>query len=206
MMKTKAKKTVPERIEAFLKKNPNKTFSPKEIALSIGANPNTVRGRLSDISKGKIKKVKIKKSQKGQYITDDIFGGTSLFRLWKVSFKLIETLKHNNRQNSWDSKIMNLEAHVIGLAPKKSNSEKVKTVVGSKLFSKVLDIMQENGVSLWNSVNENKSIFLDSTVINENPLDKKYNSEWNGNLEFVGSSGSTLKESFSIDIDFGEWN
>ncbi len=204
-MKTN-KKTVPQRIEDFLNKNPNQTFTPKEIAKSIGANPNTVRGRLSDIRKGKIKNVKIKKSKKGLYEKFVDIALRKKYRLWKVSFKLIETLKHANRQNAWDNKIMNLEAHVIGLAPKKANSSRVKNIAGSKLFVKVLETMQENGVSLWNSVDDNKSIYIDASIINENPINAdNYNSEWNGNLEFVGSTGVTLSLDISIDIELGEW-
>jgi hypothetical protein len=100
---------------------------------------------------------------------------------------------------------MNLEAHVIGIAPRRTEQNKVKNVVGNKLFSQVLDTMSENGVHLWNAINENKSVFIDASVINENPLDKKYNSTWKGVVEFVGSTGVSTNDDIEIEIDEVEW-
>ena len=101
---------------------------------------------------------------------------------------------------------MNLEAHVIGLAPRVIEQQKVKKVVGSKLFSKVLDEMNSNGIFLWNSVDDNNSIFIDASVMNENPLDKNYNSEWNGKIEFVNNVATSYEFPISIDVLEGEWN
>ena len=204
--------TVVNRIIDFLKKHQGETFTPKEIALSINANHNTVRGRLSELSRGKAKGMKITKLKKtktraSEWRLPNYLGKKiSDFRLWKVSFKLMETLKHTNRKSSWDKKIMNLEAHVIGLAPRVIEQQKVKKVVGSKLFSKVLDEMNSNGIFLWNSVDDNNSIFIDASVMNENPLDKNYNSEWNGKIEFVNNVATSYEFPISIDVLEGEWN
>ena len=204
--------TVVNRIIDFLKNNQGETFTPKEIALSINANPNTVRGRLSELSRGKVKNVKITKLKKTQTRASEwrlpnyLGKKISDYRLWKVSFKLMDTLKHRNSKHGWDKKIMNLEAYLIGLAPRLVEQQEVKKVVGTKLFSKVLDEMSSNGIFLWNSVDESSSIYIDSSVINENPLDKQYNSEWNGKINFVNDMASSYEFDISIQVLESEWS
>lgn len=207
-----SKMTVVNRIVEFLKNHQGENFTPKEIALSIGANRDTVRARLSDLSLGKVKNMKITKlkktsSRSSEWRLPNYLGKKiSDFRLWKVSFKLRDTIKHSRRKSSWDSKIMNLEAHVIGLAPRLVEQNKVKKIVGNKLFSQVLDTMNDEGIFLWNSVNENSSVFIDASVLNENPMDKEYNSTWIGQIDFVNNVASSYEFKITLDIQKGEWN
>jgi hypothetical protein len=100
---------------------------------------------------------------------------------------------------------MNLEAYAIGLVPKLIEQDKVKRISGNRLFSRVLDIMSKEGISLWSAVDENKSIFIDASVINENPLDTKYSSRWVGDIEFVNSQATHYTFPITYDISESEW-
>ena len=203
---TDVKVPIWKKIVSYLVKNSNEVFTPKEIGMAIDVKDSSVRGRLSELFNKNIKNKpeNLKKISKGKYSFVELIKGGN-FRRWEVSFKLIETLKHKNRKSDWDNTIMDLSANVKGIVPRLIEQNKVKEVVGNRLFSNVLDVMNNEGVSLWNAVNENKSIFIDATVINENPLDRNYDSKWNGEIEFTNSQAKRFTFDLNFEIQENRW-
>ena len=220
------------RIGRFLKNTPNKSYTTKDISINLGINPKSVSSSLSRLKAGKNKtgmingrkrilKTKSGKNRKTAYEGFKIgtvrntskgrweFFTKTKFKLWKVDFKLIETNSKNKKKNRWaESGNMDLSGHATGLVPSGVEKSKVVGIAAAELFRKGLDIMQGEGVSLWNAVAEDdsKTVYLGGQMINENPLDKVYNSRWEGEINFVNNIGNSYPYPVSFDIEENEYD
>ena len=101
---------------------------------------------------------------------------------------------------------MDLSGYATGIVPSDVDKSKIIDVAATELFRKALDIMQHEGVSLWNAVDEDnpKSVYLGAELINENPLDTKYNPRWDGQVTFVNDMGNSYPPfdvHFNIDMN-----
>ena len=220
------------RIGRFLKNTPNKSYTTKDISINLGINPKSVSSSLSRLKAGKNKtgmingrkrilKTKSGKNRKTAYEGFKIgtvrntskgrweFFTKTKFKLWKVDFKLIETNSKNKKKNRWaESGNMDLSGYATGLVPSAVEKSKVVGIAAAELFRKGLDIMQGEGVSLWNAVAEDdsKTVYLGGEMINENPLDKVYNSRWEGEINFVNNIGNSYPYPVSFDIEENEYD
>ena len=220
------------RIGRFLKNTPNKSYTTKDISINLGINPKSVSSSLSRLKAGKNKtgmingrkrilKTKSGKNRKTAYEGFKIgtvrntskgrweFFTKTKFKLWKVDFKLIETNSKNKKKNRWaESGNMDLSGYATGLVPSAIEKSKVVGIAAAELFRKGLDIMQGEGVSLWNAVAEDdsKTVYLGGEMINENPLDKVYNSRWEGEINFVNNIGNSYPYPVSFDIEENEYD
>ena len=220
------------RIGRFLKNTPNKSYTTKDISINLGINPKSVSSSLSRLKAGKNKtgivngrkrilKTKSGKNRKTAYEGFKIgtvrntskgrweFFTKTKFKLWKVDFKLIETNSKNKKKNRWaESGNMDLSGYATGLVPSGIEKSKVVGIAAAELFRKGLDIMQGEGVSLWNAVAEDdsKTVYLGGQMINENPLDKKYDSRWDGKINFVNNIGSSYSYNVNFEIEENEYN
>ena len=219
------------RIGRFLKNTPNKSYTTKDISINLGINPKSVSSSLSRLKAGKNKtgmingRKRILKKKNGQNRKTAYEGfkiGTvrntskgrwefftkTKFKLWKVDFKLIETNSKNKKKHRWDeSGKMDLSGHATGLVPSGIEKSKIVSIAASELFRKGLDIMQGEGVSLWSAVAEDdsKTVYLGGELINSNPLDKVYNSTWDGKINFVNNIGSSYSYNVNFDIQQQEY-
>ena len=220
------------RIGRFLKNTPNKSYTTKDISINLGINPKSVSSSLSRLKAGKNKtgmingrkrilKTKSGKNRKTAYEGFKIgtvrntsrgrweFFTKTKFKLWKVDFKLIETNSKNKKKNRWaESGNMDLSGHATGLVPSGIEKSKVVGIAAAELFRKGLDIMQGEGVSLWNAVAEDdsKTVYLGGQMINENPLDKKYDSRWDGKINFVNNIGNSYSYNVNFEIEENEYD
>jgi hypothetical protein len=219
------------RIGRFLKNTPNKSYTTKDISINLGINPKSVSSSLSRLKAGKNKtgmingrkrilKTKSGKNRKTAYEGFKIgtvrntskgrweFFTKTKFKLWKVDFKLIET-NSKKPKNKWaESGNMDLSGYATGLVPSAVEKSKVVGIAAAELFRKGLDIMQGEGVSLWNAVAEDdsKTVYLGGQMINENPLDKKYDSRWDGKINFVNNIGSSYSYNVNFEIEENEYD
>ena len=220
------------RIGIFLKNTPNKSYTTKDISINLGIKPKSVSSSLSRLKAGKDKtgmingRKRILKKKNGQNRKTGYEGfkiGTikntskgrwefftkTKFKLWKVDFKLIETNSKNKKKNRWaESGNMDLSGYAIGLVPSGIEKSKIVSIAAAELFRKSLDIMQGEGVSLWNAVAEDdsKTVYLGGQMINENPLDKVYDSTWDGKINFVNNIGNSYSYNVNFDIDIDEYD
>jgi len=220
------------RIGRFLKNTPNKSYTVKDISINLKINPKSVSSSLSRLKAGRNKtgmingrkrilKTKSGKNRKTAYEGFKIgtvrntskgrweFFTKTKFKLWKVDFKLIETNSKNKKKNRWDeSGNMDLSGHATGLVPSSVEKSRVVGIAAAELFRKGLDIMQAEGVSLWNAVAEDdsKTVYLGGQMINENPLDKKYDSRWDGKINFVNNIGSSYSYNVNFEIEENEYD
>lgn len=220
------------RIGKFLKNRANKSFTTKDISINLGIKPKSVSSSLSRLKAGRDKtgivngRKRILKKKNGQNRKTAYEGfkiGTvrntskgrwefftkTNFKLWKVDFKLIETNSKNKKKNRWDeSGNMDLSGHATGIVPSGIEKSKIVSIAASELFRKGLDIMQGEGVSLWNAVAEDdsKTVYLGGQMINENPLDKVYDSRWDGKINFVNNIGNSYPYPVSFDIEENEYD
>ena len=220
------------RIGRFLKNTPNKSYTTKDISINLGINPKSVSSSLSRLKAGKNKtgiingrkrilKTKSGKNRKTAYEGFKIgtvrntskgrweFFTKTKFKLWKVDFKLIETNSKNKKKNRWaESGNMDLSGYATGLVPSGIEKSKVVGIAAAELFRKGLDIMQGEGVSLWNAVAEDdsKTVYLGGQMINENPLDKKYDSRWDGKINFVNNIGNSYSYNVNFEIEENEYD
>lgn len=219
------------RIGKFLKNTPNKSYTIKDISINLKINPKSVSSSLSRLKFGRNKtgivngRKRILKKKNGQNRKTSYEGfkiGTvrntskgrwefftkTRFKLWKVDFKLIET-NSKKPKNKWsESGNMDLSGYATGLVPSGIGKSKVVQVAASELFRKSLDIMQGEGVSLWNAVAEDdsKTVYLGGEMINENPFDKKYSSRWDGKINFVNNIGSSYSYNVNFQIEENDYD
>ena len=224
------KETVVDKVGKFLKERANRSFTVKDISLNLKLKPKSVSSALSRLKLGRnktgiingrkriLKKKNgknrktsykgfkigtVRNSEKGKW---EYFQKTK-FKAWKVDFKLIETNSKNKKKHRWDeSGNMDLSGYATGIVPSDVDKSKIIDVAATELFRKALDIMQHEGVSLWNAVSEDdsKTVYLGAELINENPLDTKYNSRWDGQVTFVNDMGNSYPPfdvHFSIDMN-----
>ena len=220
------------RIGRFLKNTPNKSYTTKDISINLGINPKSVSSSLSRLKAGKNKtgmingrkrilKTKSGKNRKTAYEGFKIgtvrntskgrweFFTKTKFKLWKVDFKLIETNSKNKKKHRWaQSGNMDLSGHATGLVPSGIEKSKVVGIAAAELFRKGLDIMQGEGVSLWNAVAEDdsKTVYLGGELINSNPLDKIYDSRWDGKINFVNDMGKSWDYDVNFEIEENEYD
>ena len=220
------------RIGRFLKNTPNKSYTTKDISINLGINPKSVSSSLSRLKAGKNKtgivngrkrilKTKSGKNRKTAYEGFKIgtvrntskgrweFFTKTKFKLWKVDFKLIETNSKNKKKNRWaESGNMDLSGEATGIVPSGIEKSKIVDIAASRLFRKSLDIVQDEGLSLWSVVDEDdpKSVYLGGELINSNPLDKVYNSRWEGEINFVNNVGKSYSYPVSFDIEENEYD
>ena len=220
------------RIGRFLKNTPNKSYTTKDISINLGINPKSVSSSLSRLKAGKNKtgmingrkrilKTKSGKNRKTAYEGFKIgtvrntskgrweFFTKTKFKLWKVDFKLIETNSKNKKKHRWaQSGNMDLSGHATGLVPSGIEKSKVVGIAAAELFRKGLDIMQGEGVSLWNAVAEDdsKTVYLGGELINSNPLDKVYDSRWDGKINFVNDMGKSWDYDVNFEIEENEYD
>lgn len=196
--------TVVDRILSFLKDNSGQEFTPKEIALSINANPNTVRGRLSELTRGLVKRVRVTKlkKKKGQRrsewrLPEGQASRLSDFKLYRVSFKIIDT--HKKR---WKSENMNFESYADGIVDREISEDEILEIAGSRLETESLKIINES-IPVGTNI---KDAFLGIQVLNNNPLDEKYNPKWIGEAEIIFSSGFVETQPIFYRIKKGAWD
>lgn len=194
---------VVDKIISYLKENQGTKLSPKEVALAIGANPNTVRGRMSELHRGKVKvgksKVKVAKlktSDKRKTVyrfPESQSDNISSFKLWRVSYKINET-----RGKRWKRTNMNLEGYVDGIVKRDIDEEDVKTIVGEKLSEECLRVYFRNIGSDSGSIS---SAFLGINLVNDNPLDMNYGlGNWIGKVELIGQTGEIAIEDINFKV------
>jgi hypothetical protein len=220
------------RIGRFLKNTPNKSYTTRDISINLGINPKSVSSSLSRLKAGKNKtgivngrkrilKTKSGKNRKTAYEGFKIgtvrntskgrweFFTKTKFKLWKVDFKLIETNSKNKKKHRWDeSGKMDLSGHATGIVPSGIEKSRIVGIAAAELFRKGLDIMQSEGVSLWSAVAEDdsKTVYLGGELINSNPLDKVYNSTWDGKINFVNDMGKSWDYDVNFDIGMNEYD
>ena len=215
----------------FLKSNPNKPYKISDISKNLNINPKTVSSSISRLSKGANKKKNgriilkkngqprkqgyegfpmknFKKVNRGVYqytVKEKTIGK---FETWKVDFKLIETNK-KKKKNSWNITTMDLSSYAIGVVPFGTSQNKVIDISGAKLYKTTLNVLDEHGLDLWGAINDiDINYTLGATNLSEenSSLVENYDSEWNGELALVGSSGKKqtpdiLKLKYDIRID-----
>ena len=221
------------RIGKFLKDRSNRSFTTKDISINLGINPKSVSSSLSRLKAGRNKtgiingrkrilKTKSGKNRKTAYEGFKIgavrntskgrweFFTKTKFKLWKVDFKIIETnSKAKKKTNKWsESGNMDLSGEATGIVPSGIEKSKIVDIAASRLFRKSLDIVQDEGLSLWSVVDEDdpKSVYLGGELKNSNPLDKVYNSRWEGEINFVNNVGKSYSYPVSFDIEENEYD
>ena len=129
---------------------------------------------------------KIPKGERQQY---GYFGKESPFRLWRISFKLVQTSSLKPQQK-WDA-AMNLEAYADGIVSNKYTKQDVLNVVASPFFSAILDTLADDNppIILYTALNPERDVFIDVSVLNETPLDTRYEAEWKGKIFFTNNLG-----------------
>ena len=229
------------RIGDLLKKNANESYTVKDISLNLKINPKSVSSSLSRLKAGKNKtgmingRKRILKKKNGQnrktgyegFKIGDIkntskgrweFLSKIKYKLWEVSFKVIDT-STNRPKNRWvtkkmaidsSSKAMDLHGIARGMVPIYADSSKVEQVAANRLLEKSLDVIRDTwGLIMYKSIDPAQDIFFGTEIINNNPLDQKYDRTWDGMVYFKGSNsfGRTkdkpegAKVSFTIDED-----
>ena len=221
------------RIGKFLKDRSNRSFTTKDISINLGIKPKSVSSSLSRLKAGRNKtgmingRKRILKKKNGQNRKTAYEGfkiGTvrntskgrwefftkTKFKLWKVDFKIIETnSKAKKKTNKWsESGNMDLSGEATGIVPSGIEKSKIVDIAASRLFRKSLDIVQDEGLSLWSVVDEDdpKSVYLGGELKNSNPLDKVYNSRWEGEINFVNNVGKSYSYPVSFDIEENEYD
>ena len=221
------------RIGKFLKDRSNKSYTTKDISINLGIKPKSVSSSLSRLKAGRNKtgmingRKRILKKKNGQNRKTAYEGfkiGTvrntskgrwefftkTKFKLWKVDFKIIETnSKAKKKTNKWsESGNMDLSGEATGIVPSGIEKSKIVDIAASRLFRKSLDIVQDEGLSLWSVVDEDdpKSVYLGGELKNSNPLDKVYNSRWEGEINFVNNVGKSYSYPVSFDIEENEYD
>jgi len=227
------------RIGNFLKKNANESYTVKDISLSLKINPKSVSSSLSRLKAGRDKtgivngRKRILKKKNGQnrktayegFKIGDIkntskgrweFLSKIKYKLWEVSFKVIDT-SSKNPKNKWvtkkmaidsSSKTMDLHGIARGMVPIYADSSKVEQVAANRLLEKSLDVIRDTwGLIMYDSIDPAQNIFFGTEIINNNPLDQKYDENWVGEVYFKGSNSfgrikdkpESAKVTFTID-------
>ena len=211
----------------FLKSNINVPYTVSDLVNNLQLNESTVRSSLSYLKmgrkvrkKGKViltktgkekrqfykgfSKGKIRNTSKGQWL----YYGKVKYESWNVDFKLRDTKSTHKPKNRWDNKIMDLTATAKGIVPSGTPKSKIIDVSAVKLFQESLDIMAENGVVLWNSVNEDDSkvVVFGARKNNNESLDDKYDSEWIGKIHFTNNVGSSYEYDVSYKIQENKYD
>lgn len=219
-------------IGKFLKDRPNEIFSRSDLYNNLKINKSTIsssirklatgrnvikKGRLQYRKNGRLRKqsypdMPMKNFQsdgKGHY---RYFKKVS-FKTWKVDFKLIET-SATDPQNRWitekmtkgtDRKSMDLSAWATGIVPANISKGKVVSVAAVKLFKTSIINLAAEGIFLFEAVEE-ENVILGGEIENENPLDKSYNEDWAGKINFVNNVGSALEWKVDFKIKEYEYN
>ena len=198
-----------DKIINYLKENQGTKLSPKEVALAIDANPNTVRGRMSDLNLGKVKvgksvvkvtKLKTVDTRKTVYrFPESQSERISSYKLYRVSYKIAETKKKR-----WKKTNMNLEGYVDGIVKRTIDDKTVQEVVGEKLATECLRVYFRN---LGAGSDNVPSAYLGIQTINENPLDMDYGlGKWIGEIELVGESGHITTEKTNFTVKESEYD
>ena len=226
------------KIGKFLKDRKNHKYTISDLSKNLKIPKKSVSSSLSRLKHGRNvtrlvngrKRIQLKKNGKPRKrgykgfnigkITNkergmwEYFEGTD-FKVWKVDFKLKETnesRKNKKDYHAWTGKDaggkMDLSAWATGLVPADIKKSKVIDIAGHDLFRASLDVMNDEGVFLWNSVNEDDSkiVVIGATLENENPLDENYNSVWDGKINFINNIGVAYEYKVSFDIDEDEYD
>jgi hypothetical protein len=221
------------RIGDLLKKNANESYTVKDISLNLKINPKSVSSSLSRLKAGKDKtgmingRKRILKKKNGQNRKTGYEGfkigtikNTSKgrweflskikYKLWEVSFKVIDT-STKDRQRPWitekmvmgtDEKAMDLHGIARGIVPIYADSSKVEQVAANRLLEKSLDVIRDTwGLIMYKSIDPAQDIFFGTEIINHNPLDQKYDRKWDGMVYFKGSHGFNKKANVTFNID-----
>ena len=145
---------------------------------------------------------KVPKGERQQY---GYFGKESPFRLWRISFKLVQTSSLKPKQ-SWSS-AMNLEAHADGLASNEYTKQDVLDVVKSPFFSAILDTLADENppIILYTALNPDRDVFIDVSVLNETPLDTSYDPVWKGEIVFTNNIGKLYIFPLTFKIRESKW-
>lgn len=203
----------------FLKSNINIPYTISDLVNNLKLNPSTVRSSLSYLSKGrKLRKKgkvvltktgkerrvfykgfsrgKVKNTSKGEWL----YYGKVKYESWIVDFKLRDTKSTHKPKNRWDKEIMDLTGSAKGIVPSTATKRQIIDVSATKLFQESLEIMADNGVVLWNSVDEDDSkVVVFGARKNDNEtIDNKYDPEWEGKLHFTNNVGS----SYEFDVKY----
>ena len=203
----------------------NLKLKPKSVSsalsrLQLGRNKTGIingRKRILKKKSGKNRKTSykgfkigtVRNSKKGKW---EYFQKTK-FKAWKVEFKLLDT-NTKNRKNEWITKevakksggtpndAMDLHAEAYGIAPSHATEDIMIEVAAHRLLEKSLDVIKNTwGLIMYESITPDQNVFLSATLENENPLDTKYNSRWEGEVHFKGSTGFDKSAKVVFDID-----
>ena len=170
-----------------------KVTKNKKIVLTKSGKPKRrfykgfPKGKIRNISKGEW--VYYKKPKKTDY------------ERWTVNLKLVET-HTKKRRREWVEK-MDLTSKATGIVPSGTSKNKIIEISGKKLFYKTMEIMENEGVYLSNSVDFDN----DSTIVmgakkedNQDMLNDMYNSRWDGKLDFTNNYGKTYHFNLNYDV------
>ena len=180
----------------LLKDFPNGWIKLTDITTNIrdafGRPKPSTRRTVSELAR-KLKYIKrrypVGKIPKGRRQEYGYFGKESPFRLWRISFKLVQTSSLKPQQK-WDA-AMNLEAYADGIAANEYTKQDVLNVVASPFFSAILDTLADDNppIILYTALNPERDVFIDVSVLNETPLDTRYEAEWKGKIFFTNNIG-----------------
>jgi len=103
---------------------------------------------------------------------------------------------------------MDLHGIARGMVPIYADSSKVEQVAANRLLEKSLDVIRDTwGLIMYDSIDPAQNIFFGTEIINNNPLDQKYDENWVGEVYFKGSNSfgrdkgnpESAKVTFTID-------
>ena len=225
------------KVGKFLKDRPNNKFTISDLSKNLKIPKKSVSSSLSRLKHGRNvtklvdgrKRIQLKKNGKPRKrgykgfkigkIRNEERGMWEYFevtdyKFWKVDFKLKETnesRKNKKKYHAWtgvkDGGKMDLSAWATGLVPADVKKSAVIEIAGHELFRASLDVMNDEGVFLWQSVNEDDSkiVVIGATLENENPLDENYNPTWDGKINFINNIGVAYEYNVSFDIEVDEY-
>ena len=202
-------------------------YTISDLVNNLKLKESTVRSSLSYLSKGRklrrkgkvvltktgkakrqfykgFSRGKIRNVSKGQWL----YYGKTKYESWTVDFKLRDTRSTHKPKNRWDNEIMDLTASAKGIVPSGTSKSNIIDISAVKLFQESLDIMADNGVILWNSVNEDDSrVVVFGARKNDNELlDDKYDPDWIGKIHFTNNVGSSYEYDVSYKIQESKYD
>ena len=102
---------------------------------------------------------------------------------------------------------MNLEAYADGIVSNKYTKQDVLNVVASPFFSAILDTLADDNppIILYTALNPERDVFIDVSVLNETPLDTRYEAEWKGKIFFTNNLGKLYTFPLFFKIRESKW-
>ena len=109
-------------------------------------------------------------------------------------------------KQKWDA-AMNLEAYADGIAANEYTKQDVLNVVASPFFSEILDTLADENppIILFTALDPDRDVFIDVSVLNETPLDTRYEAEWKGKIFFTNNIGKLYTFPLFFKIRESKW-